>query len=248
MGRPAPIEPLRALASQHGLLLLEDAAQAHGATYRGARAGSLGDAAAFSFYPSKNLGALGDGGAICTDDQSIATGARRLRDLGRGVDAVHRVPGYNERLDGLQAAFLHAKLPYLDEWNQARQAVAAAYSERLDRNVELLEESPDSPCTYHVFPIRVSGREQLRRDLERAEISTRVHYPLALPDQPALRDVYRSLSVPRARDWATRELSLPIFPGMTDREIDSVVRAVNRYVTGPARSRRSTAMMEMHRL
>jgi len=227
-GQACAVQSLRALASKHGLLFLEDAAQAHGATYRGARAGSLGDAAAFSFYPSKNLGALGDSGAVCTDDEGIATRARVLRDLGRGADSVHREPGYNERLDGLQAAFLRTKLPHLDEWIRARRAIANAYVDRLDPDVELLEETPDSPCTYHVFPIRVTDRDRLAHALEQAEISTRIHYPLAVPDQPALRGVCRSLAVPRARDWAERELSLPIFPGMTEREIDQVAQAVNR--------------------
>ncbi|MGH2885757.1 MAG: DegT/DnrJ/EryC1/StrS family aminotransferase, partial [Solirubrobacteraceae bacterium] len=215
--------------SRHGLLLLEDAAQGHGATYRGARAGSLGDAAAFSFYPSKNLGALGDSGAVCTDDEAIAIRARVLRDLGRDADSVHREPGYNERLDGLQAAFLRTKLPYLDEWTRERRAIASDYAARLDRSLELLAETPDTPCTYHVFPVRVRDRDRLQRALERDEISTRIHYPLALPDQPALRNVYRSLSVPTARDWAARELSLPIFPGMTGGEVEQVVRAVNRW-------------------
>jgi dTDP-4-amino-4,6-dideoxygalactose transaminase len=228
-GQVCAVEPLRALARRHGLLLLEDAAQAHGATYRDARAGSLGHAAAFSFYPSKNLGALGDGGAVCTDDEVLATKARRLRDLGRGADGVHRVPGYNERLDGLQAAFLRTKLPHLDGWNRARRVIAAAYAVNLDRDVELVEESVDSPSTYHVFPVRVSARDELRQELERAEISTRIHYRFALPDQPALRNACRSRSVPRATDWAERELSLPIFPGMTDREIDRVVGVVNRW-------------------
>ncbi|MGN6869076.1 MAG: DegT/DnrJ/EryC1/StrS family aminotransferase [Solirubrobacteraceae bacterium] len=227
-GQACAVQPLRELASKHGLLLLEDAAQAHGATYRGARAGSLGDAAAFSFYPSKNLGALGDSGAVCTDDEAIATRARVLRDLGRGADSVHREPGYNERLDGLQAAFLRTKLPHLDEWIRARRAIATAYADRLDDDVELLEEASDSPCTYHVFPIRVSDRDRLEQALERAEISTRIHYPLAVPDQPALRGVCRSFSALTARDWAARELSLPIFPGMTEREIDQVAREVNR--------------------
>jgi dTDP-4-amino-4,6-dideoxygalactose transaminase len=229
-GQACAIEPLRTLASRHGLLLLEDAAQAHGASYRGARVGSLGDASAFSFYPSKNLGALGDSGAVCTDDEAIATRARMLRDLGRDADSVHRVPGYNERLDGLQAAFLRTKLPYLDEWTRARRAIAAGYVERLDHDVELLEETPESPCTYQVFPVRVTGRDRLQRALEGAEISTRIHYPLALPDQPALGNVCRLLSVPNARDWAERELSLPIFPGMTDREVDQVAGAVNRWM------------------
>jgi dTDP-3-amino-3,4,6-trideoxy-alpha-D-glucose transaminase len=228
-GQACPIEPLRALARRHGVLLLEDAAQAHGATYRDTRVGGLGHAAAFSFYPSKNLGALGDAGAICTNDEALATQARRLRDLGRGADSIHRVPGYNERLDGLQAALLRTKLPHLDDWNRARRLIAAAYVVNLDRDVELPEESSDSPSTYHVFPIRVCGRDRLRRELEGAEISTRIHYRFALPDQPALRNACRSASVDRARDWAERELSLPIFPGMTEREIDRVISAVNRW-------------------
>jgi dTDP-4-amino-4,6-dideoxygalactose transaminase len=231
-GQTCAIAPLRTLAELHGLLLFEDAAQAHGATYRGARAGSLGHAAAFSFYPSKNLGALGDGGAICTDDESLAARARGLRDLGRDGDEVHRQSGYNERLDGLQAAFLRAKLGFLDEWIYARRAIAAKYTERLAGDVELLEESSDSPCTFHVFPIRVDSRDRVRRALGRHGISTRVHYPLALPDQPFLSNLYPTRSVGTARDWAKRELSLPIFPGMTDGEIDHIVWAVNKCTRG----------------
>jgi dTDP-3-amino-3,4,6-trideoxy-alpha-D-glucose transaminase len=227
-GQTCAIDPLRTLAERHGLLLLEDAAQAHGATYRGARAGSLGHAAAFSFYPSKNLGALGDGGGICTDDEALAARARRLRDLGRDGDQAHRECGYNERLDGLQAAFLRAKLAYLDEWIDARRAIAADYAERLTDGVELLEESSDSPCTYHVFPIRVDSRDRVTRALGRHGISTRVHYPLTLQDQPFLRDRYPTRSLDTARDWVKRELSLPMFPGMTESEIDHVVWAVNK--------------------
>jgi dTDP-3-amino-3,4,6-trideoxy-alpha-D-glucose transaminase len=231
-GQVCELDPLRALAKRHGLLLLEDAAQAHGATYRDVRAGSLGHAAAFSFYPSKNLGAFGDGGAICTDDGALAARARRLRDLGRGTDAVHRVRGYNERLDGLQAAVLRVKLPHLDEWNDARRAIAADYVDGLEHNVELLADSPDSPCAYHVFPIRVTRRDQLRRELGREEIATRVHYSLTLPDQPALRNLYPSFPIATARDWAVRELSLPIFPGMTRSEVDHVVESVNGFTSG----------------
>ncbi|MGA8722205.1 MAG: DegT/DnrJ/EryC1/StrS family aminotransferase [Solirubrobacteraceae bacterium] len=226
-GQASAMDPLRALAERHGLLLLEDAAQAHGATYRGTRAGSLGHAAAFSFYPSKNLGALGDGGAICTSDGALAARARRLRDLGRDADGAHALPGYNERLDGLQAAFLRTKLGHVEDWTRERRAIAAEYTERLRPEIELLAESPHSPCTYHVFPIRVSGRDRLRSGLARAEISTRIHYPLALPDQPALGRVDRSRSVVTARDWARRELSLPIFPGMTTGELEHVVHTVN---------------------
>jgi dTDP-3-amino-3,4,6-trideoxy-alpha-D-glucose transaminase len=248
-GQACSMEPLRALAAHHGVLLLEDAAQAHGATYRDGVAGSLGHAAAFSFYPSKNLGALGDGGAICTDDEGLAGRARQLRDLGRGADGVHRLRGYNERLDGLQAAFLRAKLAYLDDWTHARRAIAAEYAQRLTGDVELLEESPDSPSTYHVFPIRVRSRDRLRRALGRQGVATGIHYPLTLPDQPSLHNFYPSCSVDTARDWAKRELSLPIFPGMTDGEVDRVVSVVNtcisaRQAHGPAVPDRHLAPLE----
>jgi dTDP-4-amino-4,6-dideoxygalactose transaminase len=226
-GQACSMEPLRALADHHCLLLLEDAAQAHGATCRGDMVGSLGHAAAFSFYPSKNLGALGDGGAICTDDEGLADRARQLRDLGRDADSGHRLRGYNERLDGLQAGFLRTKLVHLDEWTVARRAIAAEYRDRLADDVELLDEAPESPCTYHVFPIRVRSRDRVRSALGRQRVTAAVHYPLTLPDQPALRNLYPSWSVDIAKDWAKRELSLPIFPGMTDDEIDHVVSTVN---------------------
>jgi dTDP-4-amino-4,6-dideoxygalactose transaminase len=226
-GQACAMRRLRALAERHGLLLLEDAAQAHGARYGGDPVGSLGHAAAFSFYPSKNLGALGDGGAICTDEDGLASRARQLRDLGRDGQGIHRLSGYNERLDGLQAGFLRAKLAHLDEWIEDRRAIAAEYTERLDDGVEVLMETPESPCTYHVFPIRVKSRDRLRRALGRRGISTGVHYALTLPDQPSLHHLYPSCDVSVARDWANRELSLPIFPGMTDGEVDHVVTAVN---------------------
>lgn len=227
-GQACAVQPLRELAQRHGLLLLEDAAQAHGATYLGARAGSLGNAAAFSFYPSKNLGALGDGGAICTDDAELASAARQLRDLGRGSDSSHALAGYNERLDGVQAALLRVKLPHLDRWNADRRRVAAAYCEGLPETVECLMESPSSPCTYHVFPIRVEHRDELAQEFSARGIGTRIHYSLAIPDQPSLRGLTRPTTAPPvAREWAARELSLPIFPAMTDDEIDVVRGALS---------------------
>jgi dTDP-3-amino-3,4,6-trideoxy-alpha-D-glucose transaminase len=228
-GQACAMGRLRALTERHGLLLLEDAAQAHGATYCGDPVGSLGHAAAFSFYPSKNLGALGDGGAICTDEDGLASRARQLRDLGRDGQGIHRLSGYNERLDGLQAGFLRAKLAHLDEWIADRRAIAAEYTERLGGGVGLLMETPESPCTYHVFPIRVKSRDRLRRALGRRGIATGVHYGLTLPDQPSLHHLYSSCDVSTARDWAKCELSLPIFPGMTDGELDHVVTAVNTW-------------------
>jgi dTDP-3-amino-3,4,6-trideoxy-alpha-D-glucose transaminase len=224
-GQASQMDALRVLALRHGLALLEDAAQAHGATYHGVRTGALSRAAAFSFYPSKNLGALGDAGAICTDDAELAAAARRLRDLGRDEDGVHTVAGANERLDGLQAALLRVKLGHLDGWNEARRAHAAWYRTRLEGVVELLQDRPESPCVYHVFPIRVSGRDAVAGDLASQGISTAVHYPLALPDQPVLPQL-AGADAPNARDWAKRELSLPLFPEMSERELETVASAV----------------------
>jgi len=224
-GQVCAMEPLRALADAHGVALLEDAAQAHGARYRGRRAGALGLAGAFSFYPSKNLGALGDGGAICTDDGELAAHARRLRDLGRAGGPAHECAGYNERLDGLQAALLGVKLPRLEAWNEARRGLAARYRAGLEGAVELLGEQPDSPCIFHLFPIRAADRDRLVQRLGERGIAAGVHYPLALCDQPALAMLHGA-DMPVARDWAARELSLPIFPEMTGEEQDAVVAAV----------------------
>jgi dTDP-3-amino-3,4,6-trideoxy-alpha-D-glucose transaminase len=229
-GQACQMDALAALAQQHGLALLEDAAQAHGAPYRGAHAGSLGRAAAFSFYPSKNLGALGDGGAICTNDGDLAATARRLRDLGRDQDDVHAIAGYNERLDGLQAALLRVKLRHLDRWNESRRELAAAYRTRLGGVVELLAERPESPCVYHLFPIRVSERDAMASELTARGIAVGVHYPLALPDQPALPQLRAATETRLAQRWAARELSLPIFPGLREDELESVVSAVAEYV------------------
>jgi dTDP-4-amino-4,6-dideoxygalactose transaminase len=243
-GQACAMEPLRELAARHGLALLEDAAQAHGAMYLDRRVGSLGTAAAFSFYPSKNLGALGDGGAICTDDDDLAAYARRLRDLGRDGHSGHTVSGYNERLDGLQAALLAVKLPHLDAWTAARRALAAAYEDHLTDEVKLLGEAPESPCSYHLFPIRVDQRDELAAHLASQGIASGVHYPVAVPDQPALRGIDRRVDTPVARDWAARELSIPIFPGMRQDELEFVSEAIgswNRHRLGSRapRSRRS---------
>jgi dTDP-3-amino-3,4,6-trideoxy-alpha-D-glucose transaminase len=225
-GQVCAMDPLRELAERHGLALLEDAAQAHGATYRGVRAGALGGAGAFSFYPSKNLGAFGDAGAICTNDGELAARARQYRDLGRGDEPVHAVVGYNERLDGLQAALLRVKLPHVDRWIAARRELAADYRAGLDDPaIELLEEQPESPCSYHLFPIRVRARDALGAELSRRGIASGVHYPQALPDQPALSGLAQA-DTPIARDWAARELSLPLFPELRRDELEAVTAAV----------------------
>jgi dTDP-4-amino-4,6-dideoxygalactose transaminase len=219
------MDELQRIAQRHGLALFEDAAQAHGASYRGRPAGSLARAAAFSFYPSKNLGALGDAGAICTNDRHVAEQARTLRDLGRGDSGAHLLAGYNERLDGLQAAFLRVKLAKLDAGNGARRTIAERYRAALN-DVELLVEAPEAECVYHLFPIRIEGRDSVARLLAARGVATGIHYPLALPDQPALGRWRSPDPAPVARDWAARELSLPMFPGMTEREVDAVLSAL----------------------
>jgi dTDP-4-amino-4,6-dideoxygalactose transaminase len=228
-GQPCAMVALRALAERHGLALFEDAAQAHGADYQGARAGSLGKAGAFSFYPSKNLGALGDGGAICTDDEELAEQARWLRDLGRDARGTHHLAGYNERLDGLQAALLRVKLPHLDGWNASRRELAARYRELLPAGAELLGEVDGATCIYHLFPIRVDNRDGLATQLSEEGIATGVHYRRSLPDQPALRGLIEC-DAPQARDWASRELSLPLFPELNGDQLERVAAVVQRYL------------------
>jgi dTDP-4-amino-4,6-dideoxygalactose transaminase len=224
-GQPCAMNELTELAERHGLVLFEDAAQAHGATHGDVRAGALGRAGAFSFYPSKNLGALGDGGAICTNDSELAGSARRLRDLGRGPGAEHQTLGYNERLDALQAALLRVKLPHLDRWNAARRAIAARYRNGLAGQLELLDEAPGATCVFHLFPVRTADRGALADALAERGIATGIHYSRSLPDQPALSGIAGS-EAPVARDWSNRELSLPMFPEMAERELEQVVEGI----------------------
>ena len=223
-GQPCDMDRLGAVARSRGLALFEDAAQAHGATYRGARAGGLATAGAFSFYPSKNLGALGDAGAICTDDDQLAAAARQLRDLGRS-GPTHDVAGYNERLDGVQAAWLRIKLRHLDDWNASRCELAAGYRRAIGAATEHLSVLACAECNYHLYPILTADRDAVAAALSADGISTGVHYPLSLPDQPSLSMLHGS-DAPHARRWAAHELSLPIFPGMTAAELEIVSSAV----------------------
>jgi dTDP-3-amino-3,4,6-trideoxy-alpha-D-glucose transaminase len=225
-GQVCDMPALQRLAARHGLALFEDAAQAHGAMSHGRPAGSLGTAAAFSFYPSKNLGALGDGGAICTDDATLADRARQLRHLGQARKGEHVVLGFNERLDGLQAALLEVKLGYLAAGNAARRRHAATYVERLAGHVTLLEERSETPCVYHLFPIRVPQRAAVAARLAEDGIATGLHYTPALHEQPALQ---ARVSVPdalsRAEAWAAEELSLPMSPALSHAEVTRVAEA-----------------------
>jgi dTDP-3-amino-3,4,6-trideoxy-alpha-D-glucose transaminase len=213
------------LAARHGLALLEDAAQAHGAGGYGRRAGAFGRAAGFSFYPSKNLGALGDAGAICTDDAELARNARRIRNLGQERKGDHLVPGVNERLDGLQAAFLNVKLSGLDAANAARRRHALTYRGALEGRVRLLEERPETPCVFHLFPVRVPERHTVAATLRAAGVETGVHYSPPLHRQPALRGLtVESGELPNAEAWAREELSLPMSPRLRRAEIEVAAR------------------------
>jgi dTDP-3-amino-3,4,6-trideoxy-alpha-D-glucose transaminase len=227
-GQACDIPAIEAFAKPQGLLVLEDAAQAHGARLAGRPVGSLGTAAAFSFYPSKNLGALGDGGAICTDDEWLAGRVRRLRNLGQRRKGEHLELGYNERLDGLQAALLRVKLPHLDGWNAARRQHAIRYRELLPDGLRLLEESPESPCTYHLFPVRVTDRDAVAAALGASGIETGIHYEPAVHQHPVWRsEPLRHGEVPAAEAWAAEELSLPMHPDLEPHEIERVVAAMD---------------------
>jgi dTDP-4-amino-4,6-dideoxygalactose transaminase len=225
-GQACEMDALWAVARRHGLIVVEDAAQAHGSTYRGRSVGSLGTVAAFSFYPTKNLGALGDAGAVCTDDPEIAQRARRLRHLGQRRRGEHVDIGFNERLDGLQAAFLRAKLPHLSAANRSRREHAARYRDGLD-GLTLLDERDHTPSVHHIFPVRVSGRDAARAQLATRGIETGVHYALAAHEHPAWEGVLAPprIELPAACAWARAELSLPMFPGLRPEEIDRVVDA-----------------------
>jgi dTDP-4-amino-4,6-dideoxygalactose transaminase len=227
-GQPANMDAVRAVASRFGLKVLEDAAQAHGARYKGRRIGGLGDAAAWSFYPSKNLGAFGDGGAITTDDDDIAERVRLLRNYGSPVKYVNTVRGFNSRLDDIQAAVLRVKLRYLDSWNKRRARVATLYCEALrDMRVALPVVLSDAEPAWHLFVIRTLRRDELRASLDRLSIQTGVHYPIAPHLQAAYRDMeLREGSFPISEAIHREVLSLPIGPHLAEGEVNEIIRAL----------------------
>jgi dTDP-3-amino-3,4,6-trideoxy-alpha-D-glucose transaminase len=231
-GQSCDMAAINDFAKPKGLLVFEDAAQAHGARFRGERVGSLGAAAAFSFYPTKNLGALGDGGAVCTDDEDIAARVRRLRNLGQKGKGQHVELGYNERLDGLQAALLRVKLGYLDESNNARRAHAARYRELLPTQARLLTERADSPCIYHLFPARFEDREAVGAALRDHGVDSAVHYAPAIHGHQAWAEYpIRHGDLPASEAWAAHELSLPMHPDLRPDEIERVAEKVTEAVS-----------------
>lgn len=224
-GEPADMNALRAIADRHGLRLIEDAAQAHGARYKGRRTGSLGDAAAFSFYPTKNLGALGDGGAVTTSDDALANEIRLLRNYGSHIKYQHDIAGYNTRLDELQAALLRVKLPQLDTHNAQRRQVAQAYLDGLADIAALsLPRAPDfAEPVWHLFVVRTAQRDALARALAEQGIDTMIHYPCPAHKQGAYNgQAFPSLA---ATEALSREiLSLPMWPGLDPAPVIAAIR------------------------
>jgi dTDP-4-amino-4,6-dideoxygalactose transaminase len=228
-GCPADMEAILQIARRHGLLVVEDAAQAHGARYRDTRAGALGDMAAFSFYPSKNLGAYGDAGAVCTGDANLADRVRALRHGGQRATYRHELLGTNSRLDEIQAAILRAKLPHLDGWNRRRRKLAARYDGGLTGVGDLVRPMmpAESEHVYHQYVVRTSLRDALRDYLDGAGVSASIHYPCAVHLQPAFAYLdYEPGSCPNAEKLAAEVLSLPVFPQLTASEAEQVIRLV----------------------
>lgn len=222
-GQPADMDPINQIAIKHGLVVIEDAAQAQGARYKGRRAGSLGHAAATSFYPGKNLGCLGDGGAVLTNDPIVAKKVRQLRNYGSSIKYHHEVLGYNSRLDELQAAILRVKLKRLDAWNESRRMVACAYSERLGDLDLILPEVPSfADPVWHLYVVRTKQREEMQARLSSKGVGTIVHYPIP----PHRQLCYKNQSwgdLPISAMLAEEVLSLPLYPGISEEAVDYVV-------------------------
>ena len=235
-GQPADMDPLLELGNRFGIPVVEDACQAHGAEYKGRRIGSLGTVGCFSFYPGKNLGAYGEGGAITTNDEQLYQRVRMLRDHGQKEKYVHEIEGYNGRLDALQCAILRVKLRYLDSWNEKRRQKAHLYTELLSDCRELVvpSEKRDRKHVYHLYVVRLNHRDSVAGRLKQLSVDTGLHYPIPLHHQKAYANKpFAFESFPVTEACAATALSLPIFPEMEDAEVRYVVEAVRRSLKNP---------------
>lgn len=226
-GQPCDMDPVLTIAKEHGLRVVEDAAQAHGAEYKGRRVGTLGDVAAFSFYPAKNLGALGDGGAITTNDKDIADSIRQLSNYGSKQRYYHNLQGYNSRLDELQAAILRTKLPYLDQWNKRRAEIANLYLKGLSfvSDIKLPHDATSFQQVWHLFVIRVKNRDGFMEYLVQEGIQTSIHYPI-IPGASGAYQAGHWGDFPVAEKLVSEIVSLPMSPFHSDKEISKVIDAV----------------------
>ena len=230
-GHPADMEPIMRLAQRHGLVVIEDACQAHGARYKGKRAGSLGHAAAFSFYPGKNLGAYGDGGAVVTSDDAIAKRLGMLRNYGQREKYQHMFRGYNRRLDTLQAAVLRIKLTHLEEWNDARRQHAKTYCRLLGQTgIGVPRAAAHSESVWHLYVIQTDQRDAVKEYLASRGIGVGIHYPIPIHLQPAYRDLgYRPGDFPVTEECARRILSLPMYAELTPEIINRVAETTSEF-------------------
>jgi dTDP-4-amino-4,6-dideoxygalactose transaminase len=228
-GQAADLDPILEIARRHNLIVIEDAAQAHGARYKGRRVGTFGQAATFSFYPGKNLGAYGEGGAVVTNDEEVARRLRLLRDHGSERKYHHEIIGYNSRLEGIQAAVLCVKLAHLERWNALRHEHAERYDALLaDSGLVLPREMNYARHVYHLYVVQAEERDALQADLNRAGVQTGIHYPVPIHLQPAYAFLgHAHGSFPESERQAARVLSLPMFPELTDEQIRTVAEAVH---------------------
>lgn len=230
-GNCADMDPIMEVARRHNLIVIEDAAQAVAAEYRGRPAGSMGDLACFSFYPGKNLGAYGEAGAVVTNDETHATLIRQLRDHGQSEKYYHERVGYNYRMEAIQGAVLKVKLKYIDEWTAARRSHAAAYrSELADADVRLLEETAGGNSVHHIFPVFIPERDDLQRHLQAAGVGTGIHYPIPVHLQSGYRDLgYAAGDFPHTEKAAAETLSLPMYPELTREDRMKVAESVRTF-------------------
>lgn len=233
-GQPADMDPIVEIARRHGLIVIEDAAQAHRAEYKGRRVGSIGDLGCFSFYPGKNLGAYGEGGMVVTNNPEYTRTIQMLRDWGQEQRYRHVLKGYNYRMDGFQGAILRVKLRYLDEWTQARRNHAARYDELLaDSSVRTPTAMPYSHHVYHVYVVRSPQRDALQQQLQQQGVQTGIHYPIPVHLQPAYSDLgYKSGDFPHSEQAASEVLSLPMYAELTPAQISTVVDSLHNIIRG----------------
>lgn len=228
-GQCCEMDKIMDIAKRHNLKVVEDAAQAHGATYKGRKAGSLGDIAEFSFYPGKNLGCLGDGGCITTNDKELADKVRELRNYGSNQKYIHNEKGFNSRLDELQASILSVKLPYLDKWNKDRRRIASRFNNEIkNEKIKLPVENVDNYHVYHQYVVQVDDRENFQEYLKKYDIPTMVHYPRAIHKQKAYEE-FNELDLPIAEELASKVVSLPMYYGLSDEEINYIIDIINKY-------------------
>ena len=244
-GNPADMDPIVAIARRHGLIVMEDAAQAHGAEYRGRRCGSIGDLGCFSFYPGKNLGAYGEGGIVTTNQPEFAKVIRMLRDWGAERKYEHVLKGFNYRMEGIQGAILRVKLRCLEAWTEARRAHAAAYTAMLRKSqLQLPSERAGSRHVHHVYAVLTEQRAELMESLNSSGVQTGIHYPFPVHLLPAYSDLgYKAGDFPVTEHIAKHEVSLPMYPELTASQVESVANAIAEFETGRGMKQLSTTMV-----